>query len=89
MPCVQAITSIGQLDFVLELAGSAGDRQGILHFNTDLFDKATAHRMLGHYGVRILACPPKAAVHDGSTALPPPTGTRLAGCQYPPWGGAV
>ena len=50
---VQAITSIGQLDFVLELAGSAGGRQGILHFNTDLFDKATAHRMLGHYGVRI------------------------------------
>ena len=49
---VQAITSIGQLDFVLELAGSAGGRQGILHFNTDLFDKATAHRMLGHYRVR-------------------------------------
>ena len=55
---VQAITSIGQLDFVLELAGSASSRQGILHFNTDLFDKATAHRMLGHYGVRISSpCP--------------------------------
>ena len=49
---VQAVTSIGQLDFVLELVGLGGGMQGILHFNTDLFDKATAHRMLGHYGVR-------------------------------------
>ncbi|CAK0785103.1 hypothetical protein CVIRNUC_008309 [Coccomyxa viridis] len=69
----QAITSIGQLDFVLELAGSAGDRQGILHFNTDLFDKATAHRMLGHYGELLCsaASAPGAAVARLNLITPP------------------
>ena len=36
---------------MLELAEHGGGMLGILHFNTDLFDKATAHRMLAHYVV--------------------------------------
>ena len=49
MQAAQAVTCIGQLDFVLELAQQGAGLQATLHFNTDLFDKATAHRMLGHY----------------------------------------
>ncbi len=56
---MQAVTSIGQLDFMLELAEHGAGWQGTLHFNTDLFDKATAHRMLGHYVVRSYSLLPR------------------------------
>lgn len=33
--------------------------QGILHYNTDLFDKTTAQRMLGHF---LVSCLPVASL---------------------------
>ena len=44
---------------MLELAKHGAGLHGTLHFNTDLFDKATAHRMLGHYMVSWLSRHPK------------------------------
>ena len=44
---------------MLELAKHGAGLQAILHFNTDLFDKATAHRVLGHYAVSWLSWHPK------------------------------
>ena len=52
----QVVSGIGVLDFVLELARHDDQWQASLHYNTDLFDKGTAQRMLGHFMVRMSAC---------------------------------
>ena len=51
---MQVVPSIGQLDFVLEICRDGAGMQGILHYNTDLFDRATAQRLLGHFLVNCL-----------------------------------
>ena len=48
---VQALTHIGQLDILLEVSRQEARLQGTLYYNTDLFDRTTAQRMLGHFMV--------------------------------------
>ena len=49
------VSGIKLLDFVLEIAQHDGQGYANLHYNTDLFDKATAQRMLGHFMVSMPA----------------------------------
>ena len=53
---VQAVSGIGLLDLVLEVAQHGEQWHASLHYNTDLFDKATAQRMLGHFMVGLSDC---------------------------------
>lgn len=53
---MQVVSGIGLLDFVLDIVWHGEQWQATLHYNTDLFDKATAQRMLGHFMVRMSAC---------------------------------
>ena len=54
----------GQFELML-MAGEAGGRQHLaLHFNRDLFDPSTAHRLLGHYRILLAA-----AVEDPDRAV--------------------
>ena len=52
----RAVAGIGLLDLVLEIAQLGEQWHACLHYNTDLFDKATAQRMLGHFMVGLSAC---------------------------------
>ena len=56
---VQALTHIGQLDVLLEVSRQEERLQGTLYYNTDLFDRTTAQRMLGHF---MVGSPPMGAM---------------------------